>query len=77
MLKEQVREKLYKIQDLKYKKFHSSLCPNVDNIIGVQVPKLRNIAKELAKTNSKEYLELDSVPLVAKINMKKKLYRGY
>ena len=61
MIKEEIREKLYKIQDLKYKEFHSSLCPNVDNIIGVQVPKLREIVKELVKTNPKEYLELEDI----------------
>lgn len=61
MIKEKTRQELYKIQDLKYKEFHSSLCPNVDNIIGVQVPKLRKIAKELSKTNSKEYLELEDI----------------
>ena len=61
MLKEEIRKKLYEMQDLKYKEFHTSLCPNVDNIIGVQVPKLRNLAKELAKTNSREYLELDNI----------------
>lgn len=63
MIKEEIRQKLYEMQDLKYKEFHSSLCPNVDNIIGVQVPKLRKIAKELAKTNSKEYLELEDITL--------------
>ena len=63
MIREEVLNQLYKIQDLKYKEFDSSLCPNVDNIIGVQVPKLRNIAKELAKTNSKEYLDLEDITL--------------
>lgn len=61
MIKENVRKKLYEMQDLKYKEFHSSLCPNVDNIIGVQVPKLRNIAKELCKTDARDYLELDDI----------------
>lgn len=61
MIKQEIREKLYRMQDLKYKKFHSSLCPNVDNIIGVQVLKLRGIAKELAKGNFREYLELDDI----------------
>ena len=49
MLKEEIRNKLYEIQDSKYKEFHSSLCPNVNNIVGVQVPKLRKIAKEIAR----------------------------
>lgn len=61
MIKEKIRQELYKLQDLKYKQFHSALCPNVDNIIGVQVPKLRKIAKELSKTNPKEYLELEDI----------------
>jgi len=61
MLKEEIRQKLFEMQDLKYQKCHGALCPNVDNIIGVQVPKLRNIAKELAKTNAKEYLELEDI----------------
>lgn len=61
MIKQEIREKLYRMQDLKYKKFHSSLCPNVDNIIGVQVPKLRRIAKELTKEKYIKYLELDDI----------------
>ena len=61
MLKEKIREKLYQMQDLKYKQFHSSLCPNVDNIIGVQVPKLRHIAKEISKGDYRQYLELDDI----------------
>ena len=61
MIKQEIRKKLYQLQDLKYKKFHSSLCPNVDNIIGVQVPKLREIAKELSKGEFRRYLELDDI----------------
>ena len=41
-----IRQKLFELQDEKYKKFHSGLCPNVDNIIGVQVPKLRIMQKK-------------------------------
>lgn len=42
-------DKLFLLQDLKYKKFHSKLCPNNDNIIGVQVPVLKKLAKDLYK----------------------------
>lgn len=50
-----VREELFKNQDLKYKAFHSKLIPNVspDEIIGVRVPVLRRIAK-LALMNNAE-----------------------
>lgn len=57
-MEEKIRKILFENQDLKYKKFHSGLCPNTDNIIGVRVPVLRKIAKEIIKeeTNIK-YLE--------------------
>lgn len=49
-----IRKKLFELKDEEYKKFHSSLCPGVDTIIGVRVPILRKYAKELAKSNWKE-----------------------
>ena len=54
---EEIREKLLELQDKKYQKFHSKLCPNVEDIIGVRVPELRKIAKQIAKENPQEYLE--------------------
>ncbi len=53
---EDIKSKLFELQDLKYKEFHSSLCPNVDNIIGVRVPKLREMAKEISKKDYDEFL---------------------
>ena len=53
---EDIRSKLFELQDLKYKEFHSGLCPNVDNIIGVRVPKLREIAREISKKDYDEFL---------------------
>lgn len=52
-----IREKLLKLQDKKYQEFHSRLCPNVDDIIGVRLPELRKMAKQIAKENPYEYLE--------------------
>lgn len=54
---ENIREKLFELQDKKYQAFHSRLCPNVDDIIGVRIPELRKMAKQIAKENAKEYLE--------------------
>ena len=45
----EIKEKLFEISDEKYQKFHSSLCPGTENIIGVRIPILRNYAKELFK----------------------------
>ena len=44
-----VRERLLELQDEKYKKFHSALVPNVNNVLGIRVPDIRKIAKELSK----------------------------
>lgn len=44
-----VRKRLYELKDEKYREFHSTLMPtvDVDRIIGVRVPNLRKLAKEL------------------------------
>ena len=54
---EDIRKKLFEMQDLKYREFHSSLCPNVDKIIGVRIPQLRMMAKEIATSDCKDFLE--------------------
>lgn len=56
-MKDKIREKLISLSDEKYKEFHSGLCPNTNNIIGVRVPLLRSFAKELVQENWREYLE--------------------
>ena len=48
-MKQEIREKLFDLADVKYKEFQGNLCPGTENIIGVRVPILRNYAKELAK----------------------------
>lgn len=53
---DEIRKKIIELADLKYKEFHSSLCPKTDNIIGVRVPVLRNYAKDLAKQDYRKYL---------------------
>ncbi len=47
----QIKSKLFALQDLKYKDFQSSLMPTVnsDTVIGVRTPELRKYAKELSK----------------------------
>jgi 3-methyladenine DNA glycosylase AlkD len=53
-----VRDKLLEQQDLKYKKFHENLVPGRDKIIGVRVPLMKALAKEIAKSGSAlDYLE--------------------
>lgn len=53
-------EKLFEISDEEYRKFHSGLCPNTNNIIGVRIPRLREMAKEIARQRPQEFLsEID------------------
>ena len=56
-MQKEIKNHLFELQDKKYKEFHSSLCPNVDNIIGVRIPELRKLAKQIAKENPKEFIE--------------------
>lgn len=55
--KEIVRERLQELADPQYKEFHSKLLPGIDNILGVRVPQLRNLAKEIAKGDWESFLE--------------------
>lgn len=51
-MENKIRQDLFEIQDLKYKEFHGSLCPDMDNIIGVRIPKLVNMQKNYIKATS-------------------------
>ncbi|MEY8687254.1 DNA alkylation repair protein [Bacteroides sp. AN502(2024)] len=46
---ENIRKELQALADSKYQEFHSALVPGVGNILGVRVPQLRILAKEIAK----------------------------
>ena len=51
MIKEEIREELFRLRDPKYKDFSSKLIPGADpdTFIGVRTPDLRKYAKELVK----------------------------
>lgn len=74
--KEEIREELINLADEKYKKFHSNLCPGVENILGVRLPILRKLSKDLSKNNYKDYLDNDSVKYYEEI-MVEGLIIGY
>ena len=46
---ENIRKELQALVDAKYKEFHSSLLPGANNILGVRIPQLRIMAKEIIK----------------------------
>ena len=51
-----IRKQLMEMADEEYRKFSSSLIPNVDNILGVRLPELRKLAKNIAKGDWRTYL---------------------
>lgn len=59
----ELQEKLFELQDIKYRDFHSKLMPGIkkETIIGIRVPVLRKFAKEFAKTPEAE-LFLQQLP---------------
>ena len=48
-----IRDRLFAMQDLKYRDFHSGLMPTVEKelVIGVRTPELRKFTKEFSKTD--------------------------
>ena len=58
MNNEDIRSKLIELSDDKYKEFSTDLCPGVDiEVLGVKIPKIRKLAKEIVKDNPEEYLK--------------------
>lgn len=52
-----IRKELLELKDEEYGKFQKKLCPDTNlEIIGIRIPKLRNLAKELAEEDYKYYL---------------------
>lgn len=50
----EIQKRLFEMQDLKYRNFHSRLMPNIDKelVIGVRTPQLRKFAVEVSKSGS-------------------------
>lgn len=55
-MKQTIRERIFNRAEEEYKKFQSKLIPGEDRIIGVRMPYLRELAKEIAKEDWREYL---------------------
>lgn len=51
-----VKEQLLELADPKYQQFSSRLLPGVDHLLGVRLPQLRKMAKQLAKEEGEVFL---------------------
>jgi len=60
----EIRQRLFSLQDLKYRDFHGALMPNVDRdrIIGVRMPALRKLVKEISSQPELVYEFMASLP---------------
>lgn len=56
-----IRKELETIAEADYKKFSSSLIPGVENLLGIRIPILRDMAKKLAKEDWKGCMEWDNL----------------
>ncbi|KUO78789.1 MAG: DNA alkylation repair protein, partial [Desulfosporosinus sp. BRH_c37] len=60
-LEEEIRRRLFELQDLKYKEFACKLMPTVnpETVIGVRTPELRKLAREFSKRpEGSEFLKI-------------------
>ncbi|RXI38178.1 DNA alkylation repair protein [Clostridium tetani] len=56
-MNKKIREEIFQLIDEDYKKFSSSLLPNIDNILGVRLPELRKLAKKVAKDDWRKFID--------------------
>ncbi|MFD0588131.1 DNA alkylation repair protein [Paenibacillus sp. GCM10027627] len=56
-MEKSIREQLHALADENYKTFSAALIPNIDNMLGVRLPVLRKLAKEIAKDDWRAYLD--------------------
>ena len=59
-MREKIRLELEKIAEENYRIFTAKLIPNIDNLLGVRLPKLRKIAKKIIQTDYEYYLAMDN-----------------
>lgn len=52
-----IKEQLIELAEEKYQKFTAALIPNINNVLGVRLPELRKLAKMIAKSDWRIYLE--------------------
>lgn len=52
-----IRNRLFNLRDSGYQKFNQKLCPDTKReILGIRIPQIRNLAKEIIKENDNEWI---------------------
>ena len=60
-MEQSVRERLEQLAEPAYREFSAGLLPGTGNILGVRLPRLRALAKELARGDWRAALEQEDV----------------
>lgn len=56
-MEKDIRTQLHSLAEPEYQKFAASLIPNISNVMGVRLPAVRKIAKQIAAGNWRAYLD--------------------
>lgn len=56
-MQEKFRKILYSLAEAEYKEFNQKLLPGVQHVLGIRLPALRKLAKEIAKEDFRTYLD--------------------
>lgn len=56
-MKKKIREQIMELAEEDYRKFSAALIPNINNVLGVRIPLLRTLAKQIVKEDWRKYLE--------------------
>ena len=59
---EEIKKKLLELSEEEYRKFSSSLLPDIDNVLGVRLPKLRKLAREIYSSGRWQKYLIDFKP---------------
>lgn len=66
-----IKDRLKNEAEADYQKFSSALIPNIDNVLGIRIPVLRRIAKEIyANENFREFLAAEKAEFMEETMLK-------
>lgn len=73
----ELRERLKALAEPRFQAFASSLLPGVDNLLGVRLPQLHRIAKDIARHNREAIFHEESPPQSMEETMVRGMLIGY
>ncbi|AIF51026.1 DNA alkylation repair protein [Pelosinus sp. UFO1] len=65
-----IRKKILELAEEEYQKFSAALLPNIDNVLGVRLPLLRKLAKEIAKGDWQKFMAMAELEYFEEVMLK-------